>query len=123
MISNYTLHQEQGSNLVLFESEKKEFKKLFPEACDEKITTAIVGNSADKDVLGWELSDKNKKVVVKHFSGLTTEGIKTYINFPPRRDPNHVIIHVGTNDVRSSQDPETIAKKFPKIVRKTKIKY
>ena len=27
-----------------------------------------------------------------------------------KRDPDQLIIHVGTNDLRSSQDPETIAK-------------
>ena len=33
-----------------------------------KIVTAIVGDSMIKDLYGWELSDREEKVVVKHFS-------------------------------------------------------
>ena len=51
-----------------------------------------------------ELSDREEKVVVKHFSGSTTEDMKTYIQPLLKRDPDRVIIHVGTNDLRSSQD-------------------
>ena len=75
-----------------------------------KIVTAIVGDSMIKDVYGWELSDREEKVVVKHFSGSRTEDVKTYIQPPLKRDPDRIIIHVGTNELRSSQDPETIAK-------------
>ena len=38
-----------------------------------KFVTAIVGDSMIKDVYCWELSDTEEKVVVKHFSGSTTE--------------------------------------------------
>ena len=47
---------------------------------------------------------------MKHFSGSTTEDMKTYIQPPLKRDPDQVIINVGTNDLRSSQEPGTIAK-------------
>ena len=83
-----------------------------------KIVTSIVGDSKIKDVYGWELSDREEKVVVKHFSGSTTENMKTYIIQPPlKRDPDRVIIHVDTNDLRSSQDPETIAKTIIDIAK------
>ena len=82
--------------------------------------TAIVGDSIIEDAYGWELSDKEKKVVVKHFSGSTTEDIKTYIQPPLKRDPDRVIIHVGTNDLRSSQDPVTIAKNIIDIAKSSK---
>ena len=78
--------------------------------------TAIVGDSITKNIYGWELSDNEKKVVVKHFSGSTTEDMKTYIETPLRRDLDRVIIHVGTNDLRSSQDLVTIAKNIIDIV-------
>ena len=60
---------------------------------------AIVGDSMIKDVYGWELSDREEKVVAKHFSGSTTEDMKTYIQPPLKRDPDRVIIHVGTNEI------------------------
>ena len=82
--------------------------------------TAIVNDSIIKDVYGWELSDKENKVVVKHFSGSTTEDMKTYIQPPLKRDPDRVIIHVGTNDLRSNQDPVTIAKNIINIAKSSK---
>ena len=82
--------------------------------------TAIVCDSIIKDVYGWELSDRENKVVVKHFSGSTTEDMKTYIQPPLKRDPDRVIIHVGTNDLRSNQDPVTIAKNIIDIAKSSK---
>ena len=82
-----------------------------------KIVTAIIGDSTIKDGYDWELYDRKEKVVVKHFSGSTREDMKSYIQPPLKRDPDRVIIHVGTNDLRSSQDPETIAKNIIDIVK------
>ena len=50
--------------------------------------TAIIGDSMNKDVYGWELSDREEKVVVKHFSESTTKNMKTYIQPPLKRDPD-----------------------------------
>ena len=58
-------------------------------------------------------------MIVKHFSGSTTEYMKTYIQSPLMRDPDRVIIHVGTNDLRSSQDPEITAKNIIDITKST----
>ena len=61
-------------------------------------------------------------MVVKHFSGSTTEDMKTYIIQPPlKRDPDRVIIHVDTNYLRSSQDPEAIAKNIIDIAKNSTI--
>ena len=43
--------------------------------------------------------------------------MKTYIHPPLKGDPDRVIIHVGTNDLRSSHDPVTIAKSIIDIVK------
>ena len=37
------------------------------------MSTAIMANSIAKDIYGWEFSDNYEKVVVKQFSGSTTE--------------------------------------------------
>ena len=47
-----------------------------------KIVAAIIGYSIFKDVCGWELSEREEKVVVKHFSESTTEYMKTCIQAP-----------------------------------------
>ena len=37
------------------------------------------------------------KIFFKHFSGATTNCIKDYMKPSLRKDPNHIILHVGTN--------------------------
>ena len=86
----------------------------------EQIITVIVGDSMFKDMYGWELSDNNEKVAVKHFSRSTNEEMMTYIKPPLKYNPNHFIIHVGTNDLRSNQDPETIARNIVKVACNSK---
>ena len=82
-----------------------------------KIVRAIVGESMIKDIYDWQLSDREEKGDVKYFSGSTKEDMKTYIQPPLKRDPDRVMIHVGKNDLRSSQDPETIAKNIIDIAK------
>ena len=59
-----------------------------------QIVTDIVSDSVVKDIYGWKLSDNNKKAVVKHFNGLTTEDMMAYIKPPLKRNPDRFIIHV-----------------------------
>ena len=44
---------------------------------------------------------KTNKVVVKPFASATTEGMEDFIKPILRKDPENIIIHVGTNDVNS----------------------
>ena len=74
-----------------------------------------------KDIYGWELSDNYEKVVVKQFSGSTTKHTTTYIKPPLKRNPDRFIIHIGTNDLRSDQDRETIVRKVVEVNRKTHV--
>ena len=46
-----------------------------------------------------------------------TEDMKTYIQLSLKRDPDRVIIHLGRNDLKSCQDPETIAKDIIDIAK------
>ena len=48
--------------------------------------TAIAGDSIIRDVYGWELSEREEELVVKHFSRLTTEDMKNDIQPPLKRD-------------------------------------
>ena len=79
-----------------------------------------MGNSMVKDIYGWELPDNNKTVVVKYFSVSTTEDMITYIKPLLKRNPNCFIIHVGTNDLRSSQDTDTVAKNVVEVANNSK---
>ena len=76
-----------------------------------------MGDSNVKDIYGWELSYNYEKVVVKQFSGSTTEDMMKYIKPPLKCNPDRFIIHAGTNDLRSDQDPDTIVRNVVDVVK------
>ena len=50
----------------------------------------------------WEISKKvtsDCKIFVKHFSGTTTNCMEDYMKPALRKDPNDIILQVGTNDL------------------------
>ena len=73
-----------------------------------------------KDIYGWELSDNYEKIVVKQFSGSTTEDTMTYIKSPLKCNPDRFIIHIGTNDLRSDKDRETIVRNVVDVANNSK---
>ena len=52
-----------------------------------------------KDVKWWKLSDENNKVVTKHFSGATTDDMKSYIQPTISNNPEFIALYCGTNDL------------------------
>ena len=72
-----------------------------------KPVTVIAGDSIIQNFRGWSLSKANK-VVVKSFPGATTEDMEDFIKPIIRKEPDNIIIHVGTNDVKA-QEPRLTA--------------
>ena len=72
-----------------------------------KPVTVIAGDSIIQNIRGWSLSKANK-VVVKSFPGATTEDMEDFIKPILRKEPDNIIIHVGTNDVKA-QEPRLTA--------------
>ena len=67
-----------------------------------------------KHINGWDLTKKIKgnckvKVYVKRFSGAKTDCMIDYSKSSVRHDPDHFILHVGANDLKSEKSPEFIA--------------
>ena len=73
-----------------------------------------------KDIYGWEISDNYEKIVVKQFSGSTTEDVITYIKPPLNFNPGCFVIHVGTNALRSDQARETTVRNVVDVVNNSK---
>ena len=69
-----------------------------------------MGDSIVKDVKGWKLSDKQNKVVVKHFSGAETKDMESHIFPTLEQNPETIILDSGTNDLNSDSSPEEIAR-------------
>ena len=71
----------------------------------------ILGDSIAKHLNGWEMTRelKNCKVKVMWFSGATADCMTDYMKPSLRENPNHFILHVGTNDLISNNSAKCIA--------------
>ena len=77
-----------------------------------KKSIVILGDSMLKHLNGSEMSKKVKsdcKIFVKHFSGATKNCMEDYLKPSLRKDPNHIIFHVGTNDLILDMTSQDIA--------------
>ena len=79
-----------------------------------------MGDSIVKDVKGWKLSDDKNKVVVKYFSGAKTKDMESYIIPNLEQNPETIIIHSGTNDLKSDSSPEEITRYISKLTTSCK---
>jgi len=61
------------------------------------------------------MSSTSSKIIVKSFSGATTKDMMDYIKPIVRRNPDHIVVHVGTNDLSSSADETTVANNITSI--------
>ena len=72
-----------------------------------------------KHINGWEISKRLQsdcKVYVKQFSGVKTKCMEDYMKPSLRENPDHFILHIGTNDLSTERSPELIAKSIVDLV-------
>lgn len=81
-----------------------------------KKSVIILGDSIVKNLNSWEMSSnlKNCKVKVMSFSGATIECMQDYMKPSIRDNPNHFILHVGTNNLNSTEPAIDIAQSIIK---------
>ena len=78
----------------------------------------ILGDSMIKHTNGWEIARKlkaNCKVYAKAFPGATTQCMMDYMKPSIRAKSDHIILHVGTNDLQSNATPSEIAEKVTSL--------
>ena len=82
----------------------------------------ILGDSIIKNLKGWETSKKlkNTDVHVKHFAGSKVKCMKDHIKPSLREKPDHIVLHVGTNDLVSDRLPDFIAKSIVDVASSMK---
>lgn len=69
-------------------------------------TKVIIGDSMIKRVQGWKIARiVDHRVVVKAFPRATTSDMEHYLKPGLAKDPQRVILHVGTNDLKSNLRP------------------
>ena len=62
-----------------------------------------------------EATGRVEKIYVKSFSGATTDDMNSHVIPTMKRNPKKVILHRGTNDIRSQATPENIAKEVMEL--------
>ena len=76
-----------------------------------------------RKVFGDKLShslNNNYHVVVRSFGGAKTQCIEDYIKPTIKLCPNQIIIHCGTNNLPSNEEPKTIADNIINLAKKAK---
>ena len=68
----------------------------------------IAGDSVLKYLQGHKMS-RNSRVKISSFPGCTTEDIHDFIKPLLRKNPDEIILHVGTNSLRSCDTPRACA--------------
>ena len=66
-----------------------------------------LGDSIVKHLNGWQLSKslKNEKASILSFSEVPSKQMTTYIKPKIEEKPDFIILHTGTNDLRSNANP------------------
>jgi len=73
-----------------------------------------------KNVQGWKMNKKlanDFTIVVKSFSGATTECMHDYVKPSIKQKPDRFIIHVGTNDLKSANRASKISKRIISLAK------
>ena len=140
-ITQTNLKQNQKYNTANSAEEKNEKKQKKVQDKEEKPETIstkasdtnadvtnrvfIMGDSIVKHIRGYDLSQRveNYKAFVKSFSGAKVRCMEEYIQPTLRETPSHVILHVGTNDVTATQEPQQIAEGIVNLAVKIKRNY
>ena len=86
------------------------------------LVTTIIGDSVVRKVFGDKLSNSlNNKhhVVLRSFGGAKTQCMEDYIKPTIKLSPNQIIIHCGTNNLPSNEEPKTIADNIINLAKKS----
>ena len=84
----------------------------------------LLGNSIIKNINGYELSNQAKrvKIYVKSYSGSKIRWMEDHAKPTSRTDPDHIILHVGTNNLPTRKNTDEIAKSIVQLASALKTK-
>ena len=86
-------------------------------------TTTIVGDSMIKEIKAHKMKidlDPDDRIYIKSFPGATVQCMRDYVKPTLRHNPDLIIVHVGTNDLKSEQTSEEIAVNVLNLVKEIK---
>ena len=97
----------------------KSFGKIYDENKRETKTIAIIGDSILKDIDQLKVRKglaSNEKLYVKYYSGATVTDMESYVIPKKSFENDLIILHCGTNDLRSIKKPNDIVDEIIKLV-------
>ena len=104
-------HKQPSSQQQQQHSQKQQQLPVSQQQENKKKTVIMIaGDSIVKGQKGWLMS-REKMVKVHSFSGATTDDMDFFLKPLLNREPDHLILHIGTNDQRG-QNLEEIAKRI-----------
>ena len=92
---------------------------------EKRPCTIIVGDSTVKHLHGKSIANKTSRdniILVKPFPGARTKAMKHYVSPDLEKKPDLVILHTGTNDLKSDSSPEEIANEITSLALSVKEK-
>ena len=84
---------------------------------NKKRSIIIISDSMTRGIRGKKLAEHtyNQHVYVKTYGGAKVGDMKYHAIPSMKYHPNHIIFHMGTNEIRTNQTAEQIAKKIIKV--------
>ena len=89
----------------------------------KKRTITIIGDSTIKNIESYKMRQgmtSNEKVYIKSFPGAKVECMTDYIKPTLKFNPDAIILHIGTNDLRSEKSAEDIGNEILSLVNNIK---
>lgn len=90
---------------------------------EKKRNITVIGDSLLKDIKQHRMRrdlSSNDKLYIKTFPGATTDCMKSYVIPTLKYEPDLVLLHCGSNDLRSQKSPEEIAESIVDLAKSMK---
>ena len=105
-----TVYESKSNNTMI---PKTNHQVAPPPTCrNAKTTTIVCGDSMVKNVKTWKMKQnlaRNEMIIVKSFPGATVRDMGSYCKPAIDKEPTRLILHCGTNDLRSSKSDVDIS--------------
>ena len=88
----------------------------------KKESVVILGDSIVKNIIGPKLSSQDANVKVLPFSGAKAGDMSDYASPTLKTKPDSIILHVGTNNLKSKDSPDRIQTKVSELAKEIKSK-
>ena len=82
-------------------SKPEEKSSKYGEERKKKPLVIVAGDSLLRDIKGWLMS-RSKQVKINSFPGATTSDMFDFLKPLLKKDPDHVILNIGTNDLQDT---------------------